>query len=228
MVCIAAFIILAIIGVILGIVALVKISKQALGGKALGIAGIVVAVIAIIASIGMNIFAVKAWNDAFDDPQFQQMIEDAESDIESGSDPFANDDLTDDADAPVETQELSIGETATLKNGLEVTISEPEAIQDELEREFIRVTVTYKNGGDKPAEIQPYYWAGSTEQGVSERAEYPLIDDDSDRFSDALTLKTGGTYTGHIYFKPETAFAETFEDYEQQDAGTPAATWALS
>jgi hypothetical protein len=122
--------VIALAAAVVGIIALVQIGKGKQQGKGMGIAGIIMAVVAIIGVIVSQLFYVKVLDDvsdAIDDAQ-TQIEQEAEQPADDPVEDTTADDATGDPAAEVPaTDEMTIGfdEVFLYEDGLQITVGAP-------------------------------------------------------------------------------------------------------
>jgi hypothetical protein len=125
--------VIALVGLVVGIIALVQISKGKQQGKGMGIAGLVMAVVAIIGVILSQLFYASVLDDvsdAIDDAQ-QQIEQEVDQPADDLADDTTADDTTGDdaaADAPAaDGMTVGFDEVFLYEDGLQITVGAPTA-----------------------------------------------------------------------------------------------------
>lgn len=121
------------------------------------------------------------------------------------------------------TENLVIGTTVNLPNGLSVTVDSVEpGLANYDGSTMTGVHVTYVNNGDDGASYNVYDWKGEDANGAQQSTGY--YSDGTDELSSG-TLAKGGTVSGNIYFEGDLARALYFGSVLDK---TAAASWSLS
>jgi hypothetical protein len=174
--CLVPFIInlafvIALAGLVVGIIALVQIGKGKQQGKGMGIAGIIMAVVAIVGVIVSQIFytaVLDEVSDALDDAsqQIEQEV-DQPADDTAADDPAA-DDAADDA-AVVDDMTIGFDEIFLYEDGLEITVGAPQpytpgeyAVGLEGGPSYIVMNVTIVNGSTENYDPILFYSTASS------------------------------------------------------------------
>lgn len=212
-------ILLALVAVGLGIAAIVSSSKGGKRGKGLGIAGVIVGAVAIIVSILINALVYKAANDIYNDPEFQQLMEDAEQQDALDDLDTTADDADDQDDAAA--QNLAIGETAIADDGLKVTVKAIEKMPDDYSGEILKVTVAYENTGTERANFSSYEWGSINAGGVFNQSTF-AAQEISNELADGALIP-GASTEGVVVLQGDAATITYDADYD----GTPEATWVV-
>ena len=212
---------LAIIGLILGIVGIFSIRKGKVGGKGLTIAAVVINVIAIV------IVICTQW-------VFGKALDEATKELNAGSSVVSTSEKADSNDAKKDekkdsgdskknedTSKLAIGKAVTLDNGLQVSVDSKTEKTDQAGQKYLLVTVSYKNTGSEPVDYASYDWKQTSSSGNMEDPEIAILDEEP--LSDG-TLKPGGTVSGIVPVKTDAASISYFGNLFDKEA---AATWLL-
>lgn len=204
---------LAIIGLILGIVGIFSIRKGKVGGKGLTIAAVVINVIAIV------IVVCTQW-------VFGKALDEATKDLNAGSTVVATSEKADVGDSKktdknVDNSKLAIGKAVTLDNGLQISVDSKEEKTDQVGDKYLLVTVTYKNTGSEPVDYNQFDWKQTSDSGNMKDPEIPVLDEEP--LGDG-SLKAGGTVTGIVPVKPDAASISYFGNIIDKEA---TATWLL-
>ena len=205
---------LAIIGLILGIVGIFSIRKGKVGGKGLTIAAIVINVIAIV------IVVCTQW-------VFGKALDEATKDLNSGSTVVATSEKADAGDSKktdknADNSKLAVGNAVTLDNGLQVSVDSKTEKTDQAGNKYLLVTVSYKNTGSDPVDYASYDWKQTSSSGNMEDPEIAILDEEP--LSDG-TLKPGGTVSGIVPVKTDAASISYFGNLFEKEA---AATWLFN
>ena len=121
------------------------------------------------------------------------------------------------------TENLLIGTTVNLPDGLSVTVDSVEpGLANYDGSAMTGVHVTYTNNGDDGASYNVYDWKGEDANGAQQSAGY--YSEGSDELSSG-TLAKGGTVSGNVYFKGDLARVLYFGNLLEK---TATASWSLS
>lgn len=205
---------LAIIGLILGIVGIFSIRKGKVGGKGLTIAAIVINVIAIV------IVVCTQW-------VFGKALDEATKDLNAGSTVVATSEKADAGDSKktdknADNSKLAVGNAVTLDNGLQVSVDSKTEKTDQAGNKYLLVTVSYKNTGSEPVDYASYDWKQTSSSGNMEDPEIAILDEEP--LSDG-TLKPGGTVSGIVPVKTDAASISYLGNLFEKEA---AATWLFN
>ncbi len=209
---------LALVGLVLGIIAILDIRKGKASGQGLTVAAIVLS----LAGLGFasytqyqvyqavnstkNMFN-KVLDSATDAADVASAYSDALDSV-AGSDDVASvssgtADSTDAASSDQgvnPTQGLGIGQAVTLDSGLVISVDAVETRQDTFGTSYLFATVTYNNTGNKPADFSIFDWRQVGPTGVVEGTEYGFFDD---ALIESGTLQPGGTMSGGVLTKTD-------------------------
>lgn len=182
---------LAFIGLIFGIVGLVQVAKGKRSGKGLGIAGIIVNVIAFIVVLGTQALFSAALDDA--------LSANSPSGIASSASSSQSGESTDSsAAAPANFEDLPIGTPVELGDGMVIQV---DAVQTGLKNyngaDVTGITVTYTNNGTSSQSFNVYEWKGQDAQGAQRSTTYYS---EAENELNSGSLAAGGSVTGNIYF----------------------------
>lgn len=209
------FIILALVGLGLGIAGVISVSKGKKRGKGWGIAGIVASALALIIAIFVNVFFWLGVKHVMNDPQFQQSFEEAGQmaldDLES--------DLTGNEKAQTQNLNLTIGQTATTDDGLKITVTAVEPASDDLLGDYLKVTVAYDNAGQETEDFGPYDWGSIDASGVFETSQFFSVD--TELKTGALT--PGSKTEGQVAISKDAATITYDADYDDE----PEMSWKV-
>lgn len=121
------------------------------------------------------------------------------------------------------TENLVIGTTVNLPDGLSVTVDSVEPGLTNFDGSAMTgVHVTYTNNGDDGASYNVYDWKGEDANGAQQSTGY--YSEGSDELSSG-TLAKGGTVSGNVYFKGDLARVLYFGNPLEK---TATASWSLS
>ena len=121
------------------------------------------------------------------------------------------------------TENLVIGTTVNLPDGLSVTVDSVEpGLANYDGSAMTGIHVTYTNNGDDGASYNVYDWKGEDANGAQQSAGY--YSEGSDELSSG-TLAKGGTVSGNVYFKGDLARVLYFGNLLEK---TATASWSLS
>ena len=204
---------IAIIGLVLGIVGIVSIRKGKVGGKGLTIAAIIINVVAIV------IVICTQW-------VFGKALDEVSKEVNAGSTVVSTTQKADAGDSKKTDQKadnsnLAIGKSVTLDNGLQISVDSKAEKTDQAGDKYLLVTVTYKNTGSDPVDYNEFDWKQTSESGNMEDPGIPILDEEP---LNTGTLKAGGTVTGIIPVKPDAASLSYFGNIMEKEA---TATWLL-
>lgn len=96
--------------------------------------------------------------------------------------------------------DMSIGDTVTLDDGLEVTVTGAKTVTAPYTKDtYTRVTVSYVNNGEDSARFNMWDWAAEDKDGAQRDVTIYLGEDDNRL--DSGNLKPGGKVKGTVYFE---------------------------
>ncbi|WP_043110033.1 DUF4190 domain-containing protein [Paraoerskovia marina] len=216
--------VLALVGLPLGVVALVGAIRKGRGGRGMAIAGIVLAITA-----GIGVLASQsAYGEAIDEIT-SDVEETAPSTGDDEGQETAPDDSTDGSteDAPAddtsgESDNASFGSTYTYDDGLAVTISEPEsftpgewAFGGEDAPAHVKFTITVDNGTDEP--FDPSLFTTSLASGGAESDS--VYDDDISGSPDTKVMpgKSVSFVVGYGVEDPDDLTMEVSPDFLEHE-----------
>lgn len=182
---------LAVIGFVfaaIGVVACVRGTKE---GKGLSIAGLVICIVSVVIVLATQSLYSKAFDDATSGPSLSST---SQSDSSTASS---------EAESSQNREDLSVGTTATMSNGLAVTVnSVTNGLANYSGEEFASVSVTYTNTGNDTVSFNGYDWKAQDPQGAQRDESYQFGGDaaDSSMRLSYGTLAPGGSVTGIIEF----------------------------
>lgn len=175
---------------------------------------IVVVVLVIVGAIG-SMGGKKATTTAPDSSQ--QQTEQVDSKDQSATD------QKQDQKSEESTENLVVGTTVNLPDGLSVTVDSVEPGLTNYDGSTVTgVHVTYANNGDDGASYNVYDWKGEDANGAQQSTGY--YSEVSDELSSG-TLAKGGTVSGNVYFKGDLARVLYFDNVLEK---TATASWSLS
>lgn len=205
-------ILLAVIGLILGIVGVATLKKSGKGGKVMAIVGIVLAALAIIIGIAINAAAAKVVNDVADE-------------LDTSGEAVPSESTDKGQGETTGPQELAAGETLKLDNGMEITVSEINAaLTDSIGDTYVSATVTYVNNGNKKLDYNSFDWKGKDANGAETDTVAPIIDNNDDYITSG-SLDAGGTATIKLGFKEGTTLISYYSTILDDE---PQGTWKVS
>ena len=121
------------------------------------------------------------------------------------------------------TENLVVGTTVNLPDGLSVTVDSVEPGLTNYDGSAMTgVHVTYTNNGDDGASYNVYDWKGEDANGAQQSTGY--YSEGSDELSSG-TLAKGGTVSGNVYFEGDLARVLYFGNLLEK---TATASWSLS
>ena len=121
------------------------------------------------------------------------------------------------------TENLVIGTTVNLPDGLSVTVDSAEpGLANYDGSAMTGIHVTYTNNGDDGASYNVFDWKGEDANGAQQSTGY--YSEGSDELSSG-TLAKGGTVSGNVYFKGDLARVLYFSNLLEK---TATASWSLS
>ena len=175
-------------------------------GKIVLIVVVVLVVVGAIGSMGGNKTTTTA-------PESTQQAEQSGSEEQSATEQKAEE----------STENLVIGTTVNLPDGLSVTVDSAEpGLANYDGSAMTGVHVTYTNNGDDGASYNVYDWKGEDANGAQQSTGY--YSEGSDELSSG-TLAKGGTVSGNVYFKGDLARVLYFGNLLEK---TATASWTLS
>ena len=182
-----------------------KEGKQPIG-KIVLIVVVVLVVVGAIGSMGGNKTTTTA-------PESTQQTEQSDA-----KDQSATEQKTEES-----TENLVIGTTVNLPDGLSVTVDSVEpGLANYDGSAMTGIHVTYTNNGDDGASYNIYDWKGEDANGAQQSTGY--YSEGSDELSSG-TLAKGGTVSGNVYFKGDLARVLYFGNLLEK---TATASWSLS
>lgn len=206
--------IVALVGLVLGIVGIVGCSRKGKAGRGLAIAGVVLSVVAAVVVLATQAAYTAAIDEALSGSSVEAVGGSSSAAASSagaaGSQPSSG------------STDLAIGQSVTLSDGLAVSV---DAVQAGLARydgsPATGITVTYVNNGSKEATFNPYDWKGQDADGAQRTQTY--LGNGSDELNSG-SLAPGGTVTGNVYFDGDVVKALY---YSNMLSSSPTASWAL-
>ena len=202
------------IGLIFAIVGLVGVLRGKKAGKGLAIAALVVNVLSIAIVLGTQSMYSAALDDAANGPDV----------VASEATPSAEGDEGEPAaESGPETDNLAVGAPVTFEDGVTITVdSVSPGLTNYDGSTVIGIHVTYTNNGEGEYDYNSYSWKGRDAQGAATDPVY--YSEASDDLSYG-TLAPGGTVSGTVYFEGDSVSALY---YPTIIADAPAATWAIA
>lgn len=175
-------------------------------GKIVLIVVVVLVVVGAIGSMGGNKTTTTA-------PESTQQAEQSGSEEQSATEQKAEE----------STENLVVGTTVNLPDGLSVTVDSVEpGLANYDGSAMTGIHVTYTNNGDDGASYNVFDWKGEDANGAQQSSGY--YSDGSDELSSG-TLAKGGTVSGNVYFKGDLARVLYFGNLLEK---TATASWTLS
>ena len=208
--------VLALVGLVVAVVGLVGVLRGKKRNKPLAFIALALNVVAIVVVLATQSMYSAAIDDAMNGPAVT-------STSESEGASQASDDQADDTNAA----SLSVGTTATLDNGLTVSVDSVATGLTNYDGAAITcVHVTYTNGGSESVSFSEYDWKGEDASGARRDNTYYGTSDGSE--TGALgygDLAAGGSVSGNVYFEGDIAGVLYFGNVLSDE---PAATWSLA
>lgn len=206
---------LALLGALFAIVGLVSTLRRTRSGKGLALAGLIICIIACAAVLAAQQATSKALNDAVDSAKNSHAVTSTSA---------APADASGDAGTATQSQDLALGTSITLGNGLSVSVDSMDTSLTKYDGSPITaVTVTYTNGGSQEASFNVYDWKAQDTQGAQRSHTYYSGDDVVGLGSG--TLAPGGTVTGAVCFEGDITKALY---YASMFSNSATASWSLS
>lgn len=206
---------LALLGALFAIVGLVSTLRRTRSGKGLAIAGLIICIIACAAVLAAQQATSKAINDAVDNAKNSHAVTSTSA---------APADASGDAGTATQSQDLALGTSITLGNGLSVSVDSMDTSLTKYDGSPITaVTVTYTNGGSQEASFNVYDWKAQDTQGAQRSQTFYSGDDVVSLGSG--TLAPGGTVTGAVCFEGDITKALY---YASMFSNSATASWSLS
>ena len=175
-------------------------------GKIVLIVVVVLVVVGAIGSMGGNKTTTTA-------PESTQQAEQSGSEEQSATEQKAEE----------STENLVVGTTVNLPDGLSVTVDSVEpGLANYDGSAMTGIHVTYTNNGDDGASYNVFDWKGEDANGAQQSTGY--YSEGSDELSSG-TLAKGGTVSGNVYFKGDLARVLYFGNLLEK---TATASWSLS
>ena len=206
---------LALLGALFAIVGLVSTLRRTRSGKGLAIAGLIICIIACAAVLAAQQATSKAINDAVDSAKNSHAVTSTSA---------APADASDGAGTATQSQDLALGTSITLADGLTVSVDSVDTSLTKYDGSPITaVTVTYTNGGSQEASFNVYDWKAQDTQGAQRSQTFYSGDDVVSLGSG--TLAPGGTVTGAVCFDGGITKALY---YASMFTNSATASWSLS
>lgn len=175
-------------------------------GKIVLIVVVVLAVVGALGSMGGNKTTTTA-------PESTQQTEQSDAKDQSATEQKSEE----------STENLVVGTTVNLPDGLSVTVDSVEPGLTNFDGSAMTgVHVTYTNNGDDGASYNVYDWKGEDANGAQQSTGY--YSEGSDELSSG-TLAKGGTVSGNVYFEGDLARVLYFGNPLEK---TATASWSLS
>ena len=191
--------ILGVIGLIFGILGLVAIARGRKGGKGVAIAGLVLNIVACVL-----VLATQGC--------YSAALDKAAENLETGG-----------VTATASDGDLVVGASATLSNGLVVTVESIETGGNRSDGTPVTaVRVTYANEGDEDVSFNMFDWKAQSPEGV--QAGPTMLIDGEDPLNSG-TLVAGGTVSGTVFFDGELVNVAYFAS---PLASKATATWIVA
>lgn len=226
---------LAVLGIIFGVVGLVGTLRGKRKGKGLAVAGLVLGVVSFVVVLVTQSAYSAAIDEAVESykPTIASSSPSASSDAStppsasegpSASDAAASkDEPATSRDEGKDFQNLAVGTAVEDSNGLAVSV---DSFQTGVEMKYSDepltvISVTYVNNGTKEASFNPYDWKCQDASGVQESQTFVL---EGENELSSGSLAPGGTVSGTIYFKGEGVLALYYTNMLNDG---PDASWAL-
>ena len=187
--------ILAVVGFVFALIGVIVTVRGTKGGKGLAIAGVIICIVAFAAVLATQSAYSNAINEA---------TSGAKATSTSTSDTAKSDSKSSDSTASQQTDNLSVGTTVNMSNGLAVTVTAVETgLKNYNGEEFTRITVSYANNGSKDVTFNTYDWKGQDAQGAQRNPTYIVGGDSADNSArlNSGTLTSGGTASGVLEFE---------------------------
>lgn len=220
---------LALLGLVFAVVGLVAAVRGTRGGKGFAIAGIAVSVVAavvVLATQALYGAALEQASRELDEIANGPAVAAVSSDggqASSDADAATGDGSASDGAAQTAAQDLAVGSSVELANGLSVSVDEVQTgLVNYDGSAVVGVRVTYTNAGSSEASFNTYDWKGQDAQGVQQYTAY---------YSEAVdglssgTLAPGGAVTGMIYFSGDLSKVLY---YASLLSSSPTASWAVA
>ena len=206
---------LAQLGALFAIVGLVSTLRRTRSGKGLAIAGLIICIIACAAVLAAQQATSKAINDAVDSTKNSHAV------TSTSATPA---DASGDAGTATQSQDLALGTSITLGNGLSISVDSMDTSLTKYDGSPITaVTVTYTNGGSQETSFNVYDWKAQDTQGAQRSQTFYSGDDVVSLGSG--TLAPGGTVTGAVCFEGDITKALY---YASMFSNSATASWSLS
>ena len=221
-------------GAVLAVVGVIATFRRTRSGKGIAIAGLIVSIVACAAVLGAQQATSKAINDALDSATNGPAVTsstagtatEADSNETSGTSTSANESSAsgEDASQASDYQNLAVGTSITLENGLMVSV---DSVDNTLvkydDSPITAITVTYTNNGKDGASFNTWDWKVEDAQGAQRSQTFH-----SDKTFTSLssgTLAAGGTVTGTIFFDGGVTKALY---YGSMLSKSPTASWDIA
>lgn len=219
---------LALIGLILGIIGFVQTRKGKKTGAGIGIASIVLNILSCIIVLATQSFYGAVLDEAVNNvstttgtvvsssSQAVSQSADAQPEASSASSTPAASETSDD------TSNLAIGTSVDVGDGLQVTVnSVTGGLKDYDDSSVTQVSVTYVNTGSKNESFNLLDWKAESPQGVQTSTTIYLKGENTLGSGD---LTPGGTVSGNVYFDGDVTKVLYFDNIFSQ---TSSVSWAV-
>lgn len=221
-----------VLGLVFGIIAMLGISKGKSRGKGLAIAAIVLGIVSFAVVLGTQQMYSNALDNAI---KGASVASTSSANVSSGAEQnessASNNSQTSSSSNSNQSsksnqaagQDLAVGTTATLDNGLAITVnSVSPGLKNYDKRTVTGINVTYTNTGEKSEDFNSYNWKAQDAQGAQRNTTFYSEDKDGLDFG---SLAPGGTVTGNLYFEGDVVKALYFENTFINKE--PTASWIL-
>ncbi len=192
--------VLAVIGFVFAIIGVIACARGTKEGKGLSIAGLIICIVSVIIVLATQSMYSKALDEA---ASGAAVTSTSQSGTASSAAQGASGEPTSQS-----TEDLAIGTTATLSNGLAITVdSVTTGLANYNGEEFTSVSVTYKNTGTETLSFGGYDWKAQDAQGAQRSQTYEVGGDaaDSSARLNSGSLASGGSVTGVLEFDGQAA-----------------------
>lgn len=180
---------LAVLGLVFAVIGTVSCVRGKKSGKGLTIAGLIICIVSLVVVFATQNMYVKAIDEATSGASVTSTSQSSSSSSSDNGSQAAGD--------------LPVGTTASLSNGLEVTVnSVTSGLANYNGEEFTSVTVTYTNTGSDTLSFNTYDWKAQDSQGAQRSATFEVGGDaaDSSARLDSGSLAAKGNVTGVLEF----------------------------
>ncbi|MDY2776863.1 MAG: hypothetical protein SOU51_00565 [Collinsella sp.] len=207
----------ALLGAIFSIAGLIACARGKRAGKGLAIVAIIVNVVAVVAVLGSQALYGAAIDEATKGPQVSSTTQSAKDDADA-------DDSKDDVDDAATAQELAVGASVELDNGVTVTVdSVTPGLTNYDGSTVTAIHVTYVNNGPEAVRFSSYDWKSENAEGTRKGMTY--YSEAEEELSNG-SIAAGGSAAGNIYAEGDSAKVLYFGSPFRVDDVT--ATWVIS